>query len=229
MRTPFGCCGKSSTGCFMALYLPARLLQGLLALAALTGCSTQATLVVYTQPPGGFITERGTGRSYGVAPVRIAYDAEAMRAYKDSSGCYRLKGLESRWVSGATTTVDPVYFCDQIPGESRLQLDRSPSEPGLEQDLQFAVQLQSANASRAAAAAAVIRAMPQNRPYVGTITPLTGTPTPTPPQQYTPVRPGMAFLRHQYVSGMHRICVYDRLGSQEIITIGQYELCQAAR
>mgnify|MGYP003676401464 len=34
-----------------------------------------------------------------------------------------------------------------------------------------------------------------------------------------------AFLKHSYVSGMNRICVYDDLGSSVVITIKSYELC----
>jgi len=36
---------------------------------------------------------------------------------------------------------------------------------------------------------------------------------------------GTAFLKSDYVSGLNRICVYDRLGSQYIVTIGSTELC----
>ena len=34
-----------------------------------------------------------------------------------------------------------------------------------------------------------------------------------------------AFLKHSYVSGMNRICVYDDLGSQVVITIPSTQLC----
>lgn len=36
---------------------------------------------------------------------------------------------------------------------------------------------------------------------------------------------GVAFLKSQRVSGFNRICVYDRLGSEFVITIGSTHLC----
>jgi hypothetical protein len=36
---------------------------------------------------------------------------------------------------------------------------------------------------------------------------------------------GVAFLKSSYVSGFKRICVYDRMGSQYVVTIGASELC----
>lgn len=48
-------------------------------------------------------------------------------------------------------------------------------------------------------------------------------------QSYTPtyggVASGTAFLRNSYVSGMNRVCVYDRLGSAYVTTIGAAEIC----
>jgi len=35
----------------------------------------------------------------------------------------------------------------------------------------------------------------------------------------------MAFLVSQYVDGQSRICIYDHLGSEYIITIKAYEVC----
>jgi hypothetical protein len=36
---------------------------------------------------------------------------------------------------------------------------------------------------------------------------------------------GMAFLKGSYISGMNRVCLYNRLGSAVAITIGSTELC----
>jgi hypothetical protein len=36
---------------------------------------------------------------------------------------------------------------------------------------------------------------------------------------------GTGFLRNSYVSGMNRICVYDRMGSAYAVTIGAVEIC----
>lgn len=37
--------------------------------------------------------------------------------------------------------------------------------------------------------------------------------------------PAIGFLRNSYVSGMNRICVYDRLGSQVVTTIPAAAIC----
>ena len=42
-----------------------------------------------------------------------------------------------------------------------------------------------------------------------------------PQQQAT----GVAFLKSSYTSGQNRICVYDRLGSQYVITLGALDIC----
>lgn len=36
---------------------------------------------------------------------------------------------------------------------------------------------------------------------------------------------GTAFLRSSYVSGMNRVCQYNRMGSAYVITIGAAEMC----
>lgn len=36
---------------------------------------------------------------------------------------------------------------------------------------------------------------------------------------------GTAFLKLNYVSGMNRICVYNRMGSQFVMTIGAAQMC----
>lgn len=39
-----------------------------------------------------------------------------------------------------------------------------------------------------------------------------------------PIMPN-GILQSSYVSGLNRICVYDRMGSQNVITIGLAEMC----
>ena len=35
----------------------------------------------------------------------------------------------------------------------------------------------------------------------------------------------VAFLKSSYISGMNRICVYDRLGSQYVMTLRAVDIC----
>lgn len=55
-------------------------------------------------------------------------------------------------------------------------------------------------------AALLMRGMPQNN------APATGT-------------GGAAFLRRHYVSGMNRVCIYSRMGSDYVVTIGSTQIC----
>jgi hypothetical protein len=36
---------------------------------------------------------------------------------------------------------------------------------------------------------------------------------------------GIAFFKYERMSGMNKICVYDHLGSDVVITIASYKLC----
>ena len=49
-----------------------------------------------------------------------------------------------------------------------------------------------------------------------------GSQTPT---TYAPPRAGGRFLQRSYVDGFNRICVYETIQGQEVITIGATELC----
>ena len=83
--------------------------------AFLTGCATHSTLTVTSQPSGASITEAGTGKALGVAPVVLYYDA-----HKDASGCFQVGGLNAKWVSGATTSSEPIIrFCGSNTGNYR--------------------------------------------------------------------------------------------------------------
>jgi hypothetical protein len=42
---------------------------------------------------------------------------------------------------------------------------------------------------------------------------------------FEPSASGTGFLRKSYISGMNRICVYDRMGSAYALTVGAAEMC----
>ncbi|TAL64922.1 MAG: hypothetical protein EPN79_13295 [Burkholderiaceae bacterium] len=139
----------------------------------LSGCATQASLTVLSQPEGAYITEKETGRSYGVTPVTIVYDSTALSKFKGTDGCYRVKGFEARWVSGATANLNLIRLCGSSTDDYKITFSRPPTYPDLERDLQFALQLQfiraqqqEARAAQDAAAAEVYRAFnpPQRKP-----------------------------------------------------------------
>ena len=142
-----------------------RFLALLVIALALGGCATQASLTVFSQPEGAYLTEKGTGKVYGVAPVRIVYDSKALANFKNPAGCYLVKGFEARWVSGATANLGVITLCGESTANYNITFSRASNYPDLERDLQFALQLQSiraqqqqARAAQDAAAAAVFRA-----------------------------------------------------------------------
>lgn len=140
-------------------------------LLLLTGCATHASLTVFSQPEGAYITEVGTGLAFGIAPTVIAYDAKRLPQHRDPSGCYLVRGLEAHWVSGVATKLNAIRLCRGVTGEYNITLSRDPAIAGLEKDLQFALQLQTlraqqqqAQAAQNAAAAALFSSWQSTQP-----------------------------------------------------------------
>lgn len=113
----------------------------------------QATLQVNTNPAGGYVTEFDTGLVAGVSPVVMYYDPAAL-VYRNADGCFLVKGFSVQWVSGATAAVNPVTLCGSTYDDYFLTVNRPATAPGLEKDLQFALQLQTLAAQQQQAEAA---------------------------------------------------------------------------
>jgi hypothetical protein len=131
-----------------------RWLTALLSVAILAGCAKHATLAIHSQPPGAYLTEVGTGLVLGTAPAASYYKGDQLQNYKDAQGCYVVKGVEARWVSGARAVTDPVRLCGSSTGTYSITLTRDTSHPNLEKDLQFALQLEAVRAQQQQARAA---------------------------------------------------------------------------
>ena len=131
-----------------------RLLFVLNVMCLLVGCAigTQATLTVHTQPEGAFLTERPSGTAYGIAPRTMTYNASILHRIK-TDGCFMVHGFEARWVSGATASLDQIRLCGSVVGDYTITFSRDPDAPGLEKDMQFALQVQSVLAQQQQAAA----------------------------------------------------------------------------
>jgi len=113
--------------------------------ALLSGCSPDSTsLIVKSEPDGAYITQSDTGAALGTAPVSIEYDKAKLlkKANKDNkAGCFRVKGFNARWVSGATASSTPsVRLCNPVGKSFTVTLKRNTNDPDLEKDLQFARQ-----------------------------------------------------------------------------------------
>lgn len=123
-------------------------------MAAMTGCAMQATLTVHTQPTGAYITEAETGASGGISPAVFYYNPQTLNYYRDSSGCFVVKGMTAKWVSGATATVNPIRLCGLNFEDYAITINRPADHPDLEKDLQFALQVQALLAQQQQAEAA---------------------------------------------------------------------------
>jgi hypothetical protein len=123
------------------------------ALLALSGCALQATLQVDTNPTGGYISEVDTGFVPGIAPVSIYYEPSSL-TLRDAKGCYLVRGMNVRWVSGATASVNPISLCGSAYDNYNITINRPANAPDLDKDLQFAVQVQNMLSQQAQAEAA---------------------------------------------------------------------------
>ena len=114
---------------------------------ALSGCATapkQATLTVISQPAGAYVTEAETGMVLGMAPVNLRYDIMALINSPAGDGCWLVKGLNAQWASGATSTTGPVIrLCGPLYGGYTFTINRDPSYPNLEADMNVALQVQN--------------------------------------------------------------------------------------
>ena len=161
--------------------------------AFLTGCATHSTLTVTSQPSGASITEAGTGKALGVAPVVLYYDA-----HKDASGCFQVGGLNAKWVSGATTSSEPIIrFCGSNTGIYRYLFIRDAKAEGLDKDFDFSMRQSAVAAQQAQAKAKAANSQAQVPPSIASPIPIpiaspipktVVTPPPmAPPNQITPM------------------------------------------
>ena len=126
-----------------------RNLTALFLVAVLSGCASQSTLTVSSQPTGAYITETETGKAIGTAPTVVYYDSKAMAQNKDSSGCFLVKGFNAQWVSGATaTSPSAIRLCGSTTGAYTFQFSRDSYAPGLDKDLEFALRQDSVRAQQ---------------------------------------------------------------------------------
>ncbi len=123
-------------------------------LLSLSGCATQSTLQIYSQPIGAYITEVGTSTTLGISPTAAYYNASDLHQNKQPDGCYLVKGYTARWVSGATSTMNPIRICGSSTGTYNITLNRDSEYPDLEKDLNFALQVQNMLAQQRQAQAA---------------------------------------------------------------------------
>lgn len=115
----------------------------------LAGCSTfthpYTYLKINSDPPGAQITELGSEKSIGVAPLTVAYHiGNLVNSKSTTGGCYDILGFSLVWPSGAPPIEQPqtLQLCDLTPmGVKSINYVRDRSHAGHNKDVQFAEQL----------------------------------------------------------------------------------------
>ena len=108
-------------------------------------CATTHHLTVHSDPEGAILTTVGSLEDLGLAPVLLVFDSSDLEASRGDDGCYRVRGIEARWQSGAVVTMDPIKLCHADQRRHELTLDRPNDAPDLSVDLQFAHDLRAAD------------------------------------------------------------------------------------
>ena len=116
--------------------------------AAMAGCASKQVVVqVHTQPPGGYVTETGTGAVVGVAPALWHFDRSTLAKFRGPDGCASIRGFEAVWVSGARAASPPaIQLCGKHEAYTTT-ITRDTNAPGLDKDLEFAARMSATNAA----------------------------------------------------------------------------------
>ena len=109
---------------------------------AITGCA-KPKLTVFSQPEGAYISDL-SGNAFGVAPVTLNYNLDDLKKHRDSNGCFLVGGIQGTWPSGASSSSGTIKLCVVSTLSFNVTINRRPESPGLDKDLQFALQLQQA-------------------------------------------------------------------------------------
>ncbi len=134
------------------------LMRGLAAaflIATIVGCGTPGVnLTITSSPDGAYITSENP--ITGIVPVVAFWDKTTLDSLKrDGNGCLLLKGFTATWVSGAVTSVPIIRHCDKsTDGNFNFVMARDMNVPGLDKDLQFALQVENARVQKQQADAA---------------------------------------------------------------------------
>jgi hypothetical protein len=65
-----------------------------------------------------------------------------------------VKGVTAKWVSGTSSTIAPIKLCGSNYSGYSITLNRNPSAPDFEKDMNFALQVQGVRAQQQQAQAA---------------------------------------------------------------------------
>lgn len=141
-------------------------LIGVMFLVACASTPRDIILSVESQPAGAYLTHPGSGKSFGVTPIRMEFKPELVTTVPRVDGCYVMRGaMEVKWVSGATARIDELRLCGGKYGPFNITFSRPASYPDLERDLRFELDLrasyaqqQQAQSAKDAATAAWYRA-----------------------------------------------------------------------
>ena len=114
------------------------ILVAALSVLILSGCSS--TVIFESDLEGAEVTTIA-GQKYGVTPVSVFFSNDDLDASRGPDGCARILGVTYTWPSGAkVSSPNPIVLCGD-GYQFRYIMKRPSDAPGLEKDLQNALQL----------------------------------------------------------------------------------------
>lgn len=99
----------------------------------LTGCSSQITLTVLSDPPGAAVLQ--SNEPSGYTPMHLYYPKSVVRESED--GCWQSPPITIEWVSGTKKT-QTVILCKDLGFDHQVSVVR-PNAPGLEEDIEAGI------------------------------------------------------------------------------------------
>jgi hypothetical protein len=118
--------------------------------------STTITVTIDSAPRAAMLYDRESGRYMGDTPFRLKVTVETER------GCQDLPGLEVRWASGATASIDFLTVCAKAGGKQSYRFERPTDAPNLATDMQIAQAVQAQKDANDYAMAMIITQAFQN-------------------------------------------------------------------
>lgn len=109
----------------------------------LSGCA-KTLLTINSQPEGAYITQPSSRKNLGIAPITVSYEMKELKKFTDANGCFLVKGFEATWSSGASKSTGTIKLCVVSGLKFEYTIERGTEYPGLDKDLQFALQVQAA-------------------------------------------------------------------------------------
>jgi len=114
------------------------------------------TVTIDSAPRAAMLYDHATGRYIGDTPYRLKVTIDT------TVNCQDLPGLQVRWASGATASIEFLTVCHKAGGKQSYRFERPVEAPDLATDIQTAQYRQAQAEANSYALAAIILQAGQN-------------------------------------------------------------------